>query len=37
MARTLDRPLRAETLRDAVEAYRADRCVKDYLRVMGMG
>lgn len=37
MARTLDHPLRAEALRDAVESYRADRCVKDYLRVMGMG
>ncbi len=34
MARTLDHPLPGETLRDAVESYRADRCVKDYLRVM---
>jgi glycosyltransferase involved in cell wall biosynthesis len=36
MARTLDHPLPGETLRDAVEPYRADRCVKDYLRVMGI-
>jgi glycosyltransferase involved in cell wall biosynthesis len=34
MARTLDHPLPGQTLRVAVESYRADRCVKDYLRVM---
>jgi glycosyltransferase involved in cell wall biosynthesis len=36
MARTFNHPLPGQTLRNAVELYRADRCVKDYLRVMGL-
>jgi glycosyltransferase involved in cell wall biosynthesis len=36
MAQTLDHPPLGQTLREAVVSYRADRCVKDYLQVMGI-